>query len=120
MPITLPNSGLVCPEAGDPSAQACDQIKALFAYVDNLPTDTDIQENPCVSLVSINWLIQGDPAFKNFKQTVTVPDNVNPFKSAMRVVSETGEVVNLCIEIDSFSTVCVYTNTVGNYQLIFG
>lgn len=121
MPITLPNSGLVCPEVGDPQAQACQQIKDLYAYVDNLPTADEIDVNECVSLVSTNWLLQGtDPLCKNFKQTISVPPNANPFKSSMSIIDESGAVVNLCIEVVSASTICVFTNTPGNYELIFG
>ena len=87
MPITLPNSGLVCPEPGDPNLQACEQIKELFTYVDALPTEEDLTENPCVALPSINWVLQGSEAAKNYKQTVAVPANVNPYKSSLSILS---------------------------------
>lgn len=120
MPITLPNSGLVCPEVGDPNLEACRQLKELFTYVDTLPTSDDLIVNPCVDLVSINWVVQGDPTCKEFKQTISIPVGVNPYKSAITIVDDNGCVVNLCMEIVSVSSLCVITNTPGNYQITFG
>lgn len=119
MPITLPNSGLVCPEASDPHLQACEQIKALFTYVDSLPTTSDIEDNPCVQLASLNWVSQGPADCKEFKQTVNVPIGVNPYKSSISIIDANGAKVYLCIENVSVTTVCVYTNTPDEYQMVF-
>lgn len=120
MPITLPNSGLVCPEQGDSTTQACEQIKALFGYVDTLPTDVDIEDNACVDLLSTSWVVEGNPDDKVFKQTITVPAGVNAIKSSMSVIDENGCVVSLCIEVATVSTICVFTNSPVNYSLVFG
>lgn len=123
MPITLPNTGLVCPEQGDPNAQACQQIKALFTHVDSLPTNDNTVQNPCVDLFSANWAIETSQNFdstcRQFKQTIIIPLGVDPFKSNMTIIDEQGCVVNLEIEVISQTSLCVRTNTPGNYQLVF-
>jgi hypothetical protein len=123
MPITLPNTGLICPEQGDPNAQACQQLKELFIYIDTLPSADDQLENPCVNLIATNWVLEVtddlDASCRQFKQTITVPTGVNPFKSNMTIIDDDSCITNLEIEVQTVSTLCVRTNDPGNYQVIF-
>lgn len=117
MPITLPNTGLICPELGDSQVDACNQLKALFTYVDTIDDPTAVP-NETSTAPSGSWSLVGDADCAVYTQNVAAPSGVSPANKSISIYDAAGNKVNMCYRVTG-ALVILESNTPDTYTIVY-